>query len=493
MDDQALSLLQTLKKSSVAIDTKLAAFNNLKSTIKHQRVPDTAQATIFECIKLGICAQTSPTLAATAFSTLGHLIKRLTLQEQDNVIAAYTSKLLPILQDRLGDARENLRNAASQILTELWPFAKDQVERVIREGALGGNNAKAKEAAMMWIVKLNNTEGLQFKGFVPSLVACLEDADGAVRETAKSCVVELFRSAPERAKNDLKKQMAAHDVRRTIMSFIVQHLGMENSIELDLGASTVPSTITHHGQNHHVPRNESVMSELRPQDGAFHDPLFVHSARELEDTFRDMLPPFEGRETEHNWLARDKNITKLRRILQGNAPKDYHSTFIAGIKSMLDSIIKFTNTLRTTPSTNACQLCQELYRTLGTAMDPMTEMMIQNFVKMSAATKNITAKQADVSMETVLSYCSYSSRVMQHIWMSFQEKNMQTRSFAPGWLKIIMKKGASHKSHIEHAGGLELIDKCLLKGLEDASPKVRESTRSAYWTYAQIWHNQAER
>jgi CLIP-associating protein 1/2 len=40
---------------------------------------------------------------------------------------------------------------------------------------------------------MNSTEGLQFKGFVPSLVASLEDADGAVRETAKSCVVELFR------------------------------------------------------------------------------------------------------------------------------------------------------------------------------------------------------------------------------------------------------------------------------------------------------------
>jgi CLIP-associating protein 1/2 len=303
----------------------------------------------------------------------------------------------------------------------------------------------------------------------------------------------MCRSAPERAKNDLKKQMAARDVRRTIMSFIVQHLGMENSIELDLGASTVASTTTNYGQSQHTPLSESVMSENPVQEGAFHDPLFVHSARELEDTFRDMLPPFEGRETEHNWLARDKNITKIRRLLQGNAPSDFHAAFLAGIKLMLDSIIKFTNTLRTTPSTNACQLCQELYRTLGTAMDPMTELMIQNFVKMSAATKNITAKQADVSMETILSHCSYSSRVMQHIWMSFQEKNMQTRSFAPGWLKIIMKKGASHKSHIEHAGGLELIDKCLKKGLEDASPKVRESTRNAYWTYAQIWHNQAER
>lgn len=41
---------------------------------------------------------------------------------------------------------------------------------------------------------MNKSDGLQFKSFVPQLVALLEDADGMVRETAKSCVVELFRS-----------------------------------------------------------------------------------------------------------------------------------------------------------------------------------------------------------------------------------------------------------------------------------------------------------
>jgi len=40
---------------------------------------------------------------------------------------------------------------------------------------------------------MNRDHGLQFRSFVPYLVACLEDSDGAVRETAKSAVVELFR------------------------------------------------------------------------------------------------------------------------------------------------------------------------------------------------------------------------------------------------------------------------------------------------------------
>jgi hypothetical protein len=41
---------------------------------------------------------------------------------------------------------------------------------------------------------MNKQENLPFRSFVPSLVASLEDADGMVRETAKSTIVELFRS-----------------------------------------------------------------------------------------------------------------------------------------------------------------------------------------------------------------------------------------------------------------------------------------------------------
>jgi CLIP-associating protein 1/2 len=154
MEDQAQTLLVALKKPSLTADAKLQQFNTLKSSIKQQRVPEPAQLAIFECVRIAISAQTSPTLVSTGFATLGHLVKRLTLQEQTAVISAQSSKLLPILQERLGDARESIRNAASQSLHDLWPFAKVDVEKVIREGALAGHNARSKEAAMMWIVRV---------------------------------------------------------------------------------------------------------------------------------------------------------------------------------------------------------------------------------------------------------------------------------------------------------------------------------------------------
>lgn len=42
---------------------------------------------------------------------------------------------------------------------------------------------------------MTKEHGLLFRAYVPSLVACLEDADSGVRETAKSTVIELFQYA----------------------------------------------------------------------------------------------------------------------------------------------------------------------------------------------------------------------------------------------------------------------------------------------------------
>jgi CLIP-associating protein 1/2 len=154
MEEQAQTLLAALKKPSTVVDQKLQLFNNLKSGIKHNRVPDSCQAPIFECIRLATSATQSAALVTTGFSTLSHIIKRLNLQNQTAVIAAQLPRLLPILLDRLGDARESHRNASSSILADLWPLSHAEIESLVRDNAMKGTNARAKEASMQWVVKV---------------------------------------------------------------------------------------------------------------------------------------------------------------------------------------------------------------------------------------------------------------------------------------------------------------------------------------------------
>lgn len=153
MEQQAAELLAALRKPSTNVDARLQLFTNLKSGIKHNRVPDTCQAAIFECIRLAITASTSAALVSTGFSTLSHYIKRLQLQNETQILTSQSAVLSAILHDKLGDARESHRTATVMILADLHHLMPTEVETLIHE-SIKGNNARAKDASMTWIVKV---------------------------------------------------------------------------------------------------------------------------------------------------------------------------------------------------------------------------------------------------------------------------------------------------------------------------------------------------
>ncbi|SMQ54742.1 unnamed protein product [Zymoseptoria tritici ST99CH_3D7] len=495
MDQQAATLLSTLKRPAAPSDSKINQLNALKSDIKHYRVPETAQSTIFECIRLAITQQASATLASTAFSTLGHLLKRLKIQDATGqAIRQLAPKLFPALQERMGDLREPVRNSASQALTELYSIFQTDVEQIVLEEAIGGNNGRAKETGMKWVLTMHNEQAMPFKAYASSIVARLEDADGQVRETAKTVLIELFSNAPDRAKTDLKKQLIAHGVRLSIASQILTALEsgsrpQDNDTDMSASTRSLP------GADHIAHFAEELKSEAAqppPPEIVPMDPIYVHTQRELEDVFREMHPHFEGKETEQNWMLRDKSVLKIRRLLKGNAANEFHTVFMAGVKSSIEGILKVSMSLRTTMSSNGCQLVQELAKTLGPALDPHVEILLQAFIKASAATKHIAAENGRITAGSIFQNCSYHVQMMRHIWQAAQEKNAQVRQYAPEWLMIVLKRQASYRNSFENSGGLELAEKCIKKGLDDANPKVKEGNRVAYWVFAKTWPDKAE-
>ncbi len=222
------------------------------------------------------------------------------------------------------------------------------------------------------------------------------------------------------------------------------------------------------------------------------EPTYVNTQRELDDIFREMHPWFEGRETEQNWLKREESVTKLRRLIAGNAASDFPDVFISNCRSLLDGILKAVNSLRTSLSKEASAFVQDLANAFGPGIDPMVELLIQSFIKLCAATKKIASQLANATVETIISRATYTARIMQHVWSACQDKNVQPRLYAAGWVKTLINKEAHHKNHFEHSGGLDVIEKCIKKGLVDANPGVREKMRSTYWTFAEVWPTRAE-
>lgn len=222
------------------------------------------------------------------------------------------------------------------------------------------------------------------------------------------------------------------------------------------------------------------------------EPLYVNTNRELEEIMHGMADAFEGRESEGNWAARDKNVTKLRQLVRGNAYKDYQTTFLVSLKSLLDGILKTVNSLRTTVATNGGQLLKDLAKIIGPGLDPMMEILMMNLIKLCAGTKKITSQLGNVTTAVLISNISYHVKLVQQLLIACNDKNVQPRSYAAGWLRILLETHIDQKGYIEHSGGTDVIEKCIKRGLSDANPGVREGMRSTYWLFASIWAARAE-
>lgn len=303
------------------------------------------------------------------------------------------------------------------------------------------------------------------------------------------------RNATDSAKSDLKKSLKTCNVRPAIANAIISQLSRGGPSEAEQPLQDKPINMARSVFADSISSQASAapLPAFVPEAKSDHvEPLYINTQRELDETFRDMHPFFEGKESEQNWLKREQSCQKLRRINAGNAPSDFHDAYLIDLKALLDGILKAVNSLRTSLSKEGCNLVQEAAKTAGPGLDPMVEILLQNLIKLCGGTKKISSQQANATVDIIVGKVSYTVRIMQHIWLACQDKNVQPRTYATGWLKTLINKEAHHKSHVEHTGGLELIEKCVKKGLADANPGVRENMRSTYWTFARVWPAKAE-
>lgn len=307
----------------------------------------------------------------------------------------------------------------------------------------------------------------------------------------------MSRNAPDHAKSDLKRELQKRQVRKGIATYIISQLGlpggeaeMRNSEHEEEAVLTKGKSVA--GSIGGSMASSNYVQSMPGSEMDNVEPAYVNTNRELEEILHDMVGPFEGRESEGNWAARDKNVTKLRQLIRGNAYRDYQTTFLAGLKSLLDGILKTVNSLRTTVATNGGQLVKDLAKVIGPGLDSMMEILMSNLIKLCAGTKKITSQLGNVTTAVLIANVSYHVRLVQHLLNACNDKNVQPRSYAAGWVRTMLEAHMDQKGYIEHSGGADLLEKCIKRGLADANPGVREGMRGTYWFFASIWPERAE-
>ena len=200
-------------------------------------------------------------------------------------------------------------------------------------------------------------------------------------------------------------------------------------------------------------------------------------------------PAFDGKETEQNWALREKHIIKMREMCHDLTPAT-RPLFLKTTNEMLDDLLKTVNSLRTTVSTNGCLFFQDLFTECGSHMDGMVEILLQNFIKLSANTKPIARTNANDTIVALIRHCHYRLYIVRHIAAACKDKNVQPRRFACEWLNKVIKHNVS--TTIDQLGGLDLIEASIKIGLEDKDKEVREAMRPTYWNFARRWPERSE-
>ncbi|KAI0684173.1 clasp N terminal-domain-containing protein [Cytidiella melzeri] len=481
-----------------------------------------------------------------------------------STIDAYTLRqalhaLLPSggVIDRLGDARDRPREKARETLALLGGYAfrfntassslraKEgkgpetplmMFEKFLREGGFGSKVARVREQAILTLVHIRRTHHMfPIRPYLPGLVESLEDSDPAVRETAKTSVVELFTGpgVTDAARADLKKEMGRKGVRKGIVELLLGRIlagasgttpvGSEAGSENGDAVAYVPLSVALAGKKTVGAAGGSSMSRSvsqpyvdksrpasrnaaapQPPTAGFVEGLtggagvldvksvYIVSSRDLENEFASMLKHFEGKETEHNWAPREKAILRVRGMLKGDVHERFMDTFLHGLKNgFMDASLKTLASLRTTVAANTISMYCELATTLGTAMDPFCDAMYTHLIRMGSLTKKVIAQQSQAAVDTIIHSVSPQPRlVLPVLWNALQDKAPQTRVYAMGHVKVYLEVNGSRGRHsIESVGGVDTLEKCLKKALGDANPGTRETARQAFWIFDGVWRD----
>lgn len=147
-EEQVANLLAILR-TDASNDAKVHQINNIKSCIKQNNVPEPCILPLFEAIRTSMTSQHAVIVSA-GFSTLNHLLTRLSRQEPKYIVKE-AGRTLPLVIEKMGDQKEKYRQLAAQCLTTFWRATPMDVERVVKNIGLVGKSARMKEASLAWV------------------------------------------------------------------------------------------------------------------------------------------------------------------------------------------------------------------------------------------------------------------------------------------------------------------------------------------------------
>uniref|UniRef100_A0A4W6EWR5 Cytoplasmic linker associated protein 1 n=1 Tax=Lates calcarifer TaxID=8187 RepID=A0A4W6EWR5_LATCA len=346
--------------------------------------------------------------------------------------------VLPSLIDRLGDAKDQVRDQDQALLLKIMDQAANP--QYVWERMMGGfkhKNNRTREGLCLCLISTLNVFGSQsltLSKIVPHICNLLGDPTSQVRDGAMNCLVEIYRHVGERVRMDLGKKGLPQ-------SRCVQVFTTTSSLHLyssDLSSPPPPDKnfedddSVDGGRSSSSSKGASLSGRKTVSMGSFRRPGSASSAKDgsgagavdEEDfiqTFEDVptVQIYSNREVEEamtkirdvlsddkrDWELRVAALKKVRSLLLAGAPE--FDGFLQQLRLMEAAFKLSAKDLRSQVVREACITLGHLSLVLGSRFDHAAEAVMPTLLNLVPNSAKVMATSGVAAIRLILRHTHY--------------------------------------------------------------------------------------
>ncbi|XP_078538193.1 CLIP-associating protein 1 isoform X5 [Lissotriton helveticus] len=459
-------------------------------------------------------------VALLGMDVLSALVSRL----QDR-FRAQIGTVLPSLIDRLGDAKDSVREQDQNLLLKIMEQAT--VPQYVWDRMLGGfkhKNFRTREGVCLCLITTLSVHGansLTLSKIVPHICNLLGDPNSQVRDAAISSLVEIYRHVGERVRADLSKKGLPQSRLNVIflkfdeaqksgtmmLTAADKTLDDEDSVDGNRPSSSASSTTS--SKTAPCRRAAPLSSARKPgpasilaksagaaKEGAgavdeddfikaFEDvpTIQVYSSRDLEDSFNKIREILS--DDKHDWEQRILALKKIRSLILGGAA-DNENFF--QLLRLLDGAFKLSaKDLRSQVVREACITFGHLSSVLGNKFDHGAETVMPTLLNLVPNSAKVMATSGVVAIRLIIRQTHFP-RLIPIITSNCTSKSVAVRRRCYEFLELLLQEWQTHSLERHIA----VLAETIKKGIHDADSEARIVARKCYWSFHSHFNKEAE-
>ncbi|XP_031960172.1 CLIP-associating protein 2 isoform X15 [Corvus moneduloides] len=431
--------------------------------------------------------------------------------------------LLPLI-DRMGDAKDQVREQAQNLILKLMCEAAPPMyiwERL----AVGfkHKNYRSREGVCLCLVATLNIYGAQplvLSKFVPHLCIAFGDSNSQVRDAAILAVVEVYRHVGEKVRIDLTKRGIPPGRLQTIFAKFDEIRNSDNMILSSVSDKSFDDEESVDGNRPSsaasafkvpAPKKPGNPSNSARKPGSAGGPkvggsskeggagavdeddfikaftdvptVQIYSSRELEETLNKIREILS--DDKHDWDQRTNALKKVRSLLVAGAAQ--YDGFFQHLR-LLDGAFKLSaKDLRSQVVREACITVAHLSTVLGNKFDHGAEAIVPTLFNLVPNSAKVMATSGCAAIRFIIRH-THVPRLIPLITSNCTSKSVAVRRRSFEFLDLLLQEWQTHSLERHAAVLVETIK----KGIHDADAEARVEARKAYLGLRNHFPSEAE-